>query len=270
MSGGIAAGGLGLDSSGGPNTIESLARQLQDFQQNIATFAQRLAEYKRKKGGISSAEKKDCEAQLAEFRRHESKISASYTSQREQLTKSSSMFSVSSISGSSSSGSGSKSSAGSASNAASAQTAELATRRLALSKIGNDINRVTAMLQQCDNDVSMLTVTSYSSSGGSSSGSGARSGGQQQQQQQQLQFQALQGQDVDDMILEERERDINQINKDVQLVNEMFKDMANIVQSQQPMVEEIHKTTEEAAAHAKEGLNQVNEAAAYQPTCSVM
>ncbi len=161
-----------------------------------------------------------------------------------------------------------KASVSSTTSIGAATPSELASRRLALSKIGNDINRVTNLLQQAGNDTGLMTVTSYSSS--TSVTSSSSGGVRVQQQQQVLAFQAIQGQEVDDMIMEERARDITRINQDIQIVNEMFQDMANIVQTQQPMVEQIHKTTEEASVHAKQGLEQVNQAAAYQPVCIVM
>lgn len=45
--------------------------------------------------------------------------------------------------------------------------------------------------------------------------------------------------------------------------------MANIVQSQGAMVEEIHTSAEASHDRAKAGLEQVQQAAAYQPTCAI-
>ena len=53
-----------------------------------------------------------------------------------------------------------------------------------------------------------------------------------QQQQQQLQLRPLlQGQEVDAAIMEERERDINKLNRDMVLVNEMYKYVRIVLQS---------------------------------------
>jgi hypothetical protein len=82
-------------------------------------------------------------------------------------------------------------------------------------------------------------------------------------------IQTLQGQDVDDLILEERERDIRKMNQDLQLVHEMFQDMANIVDQQGEMIEEISDMTEKSHNRAQAGLEQVKQAAAYQPSCTV-
>jgi hypothetical protein len=40
-------------------TVETLARQLQDYQQRLTAFMQRLSEHKKRRGGISAAEKKE-------------------------------------------------------------------------------------------------------------------------------------------------------------------------------------------------------------------
>lgn len=47
------------------------------------------------------------------------------------------------------------------------------------------------------------------------------------------------------------------------------RDMADIVQKQGTAVEDIGKTTTESHEKAQEGLKQVEQAAAYQPTCAV-
>lgn len=44
--------------SGEGNTIESLARNLQNYQQSLTVFAQKVAECKKRKGGINNGEKK--------------------------------------------------------------------------------------------------------------------------------------------------------------------------------------------------------------------
>ena len=81
--------------------------------------------------------------------------------------------------------------------------------------------------------------------------------------------QTLQGQDVDDLILEERERDIKKMNQDLLLVHEMFPDMANIVDQQGEMIEEIADMTQKSHDRAQAGLEQVKQAAAHQSSCIV-
>ena len=82
-------------------------------------------------------------------------------------------------------------------------------------------------------------------------------------------IQTLQGQDVDELIMEERERDIRKMNQDLQLVHEMFQDMANIVEQQGEMIEEISEMTIKSHDRAQAGLEQVKQAAAHQSSCVV-
>lgn len=265
------------------NNIEALARTLQEHQQNLNAFIQKVGEYKKKRGGIDPTEKRTCESQLNDFRSQEGRILNTYNSLKDDLTRATATLgggavpksireqkaAAAAATGNNNDGAVTPplpptSSAGPKFNMPSLPggqmtTAETATRRLALSKIGNDINRMTVQLKTVSGEVNMLTVTGYGSSGnnGNSSNNNGISSGtnggfnngsnqtnlSQQQQQQLLQFQPLQGKDVDEMIMEERERDINKINSDIILVNEMFKDMANIVQAQQPHIDEVHKST---------------------------
>ncbi len=45
------------------------------------------------------------------------------------------------------------------------------------------------------------------------------------------------------------------------------REMAEIVGKQGEQVDRVHKATESSHEQAKEGLEQVNQAANYQPTC---
>ncbi len=45
--------------------------------------------------------------------------------------------------------------------------------------------------------------------------------------------------------------------------------MADIVQKQGVMIDEIHETTEASRDKAEEGLKQVQQAAEYQPVCLI-
>ena len=80
----------------------------------------------------------------------------------------------------------------------------------------------------------------------------------------------VQGQDVDDLIAEEREREILKMNQDLKMVNEMFKDMADIVQEQGEVIQTVAETTENSNSRAKAGLKQVEQAAGYQSGCVVV
>ena len=81
--------------------------------------------------------------------------------------------------------------------------------------------------------------------------------------------QAIVGKDVDEAIMEERERDIRKMNQDLLLVNEMFRDMANIVEQQGEHIEVIAQTTEKSHARAQAGLEQVKQAANHQNSCHI-
>jgi len=98
------------------------------------------------------------------------------------------------------------------------------------------------------------------------SDSASPSSQRKQQQQQQL---MLQGEDVDMAIIEERERDIKKINHDLVMVNEMFRDMAHIVESQGGTIDKIAQDTEVSRERAEQGLAEVKQAAAYQPGCTL-
>lgn len=80
-------------------------------------------------------------------------------------------------------------------------------------------------------------------------------------------LQKLQGYEVDEAIAEERERDIIKINEDLKLVNEMFKDVAQLVEEQNPAIEQIVQATEESHERAEAGLEQVQQAARHQAGC---
>ena len=70
-------------------------------------------------------------------------------------------------------------------------------------------------------------------------------------------------------LIEERMQDIQGINQQVREVNEIFKDLAGIVQEQQADIDEIETTIETSHASAKQGLDEVQKAAEYQPKCVV-
>jgi hypothetical protein len=158
--------------------------------------------------------------------------------------------------------------------------------------------------------------------GGGGGGRGNDPAGKSSNGGPQLQQQALVGRDVDDLIMEEREQDILRLNRDVALVNEMFKyvhavvhysnttlfssaiqyiyilyiitrsltysllfcftysylyrltshacrDMAEIIDKQGEMVQEIHASTEASRDRAEVGLDEVKKAADYQPVCII-
>ncbi|CAM9136760.1 unnamed protein product [Pylaiella littoralis] len=79
----------------------------------------------------------------------------------------------------------------------------------------------------------------------------------------------MQEEAINTAIIQETEEELQQINKSLYKVNEIYRDLANIVDQQQEAVETIETNTEGAHARAQEGLNQVQKANDYQTSCVV-
>uniref|UniRef100_A0A7S3JXJ1 t-SNARE coiled-coil homology domain-containing protein n=1 Tax=Aureoumbra lagunensis TaxID=44058 RepID=A0A7S3JXJ1_9STRA len=80
---------------------------------------------------------------------------------------------------------------------------------------------------------------------------------------------AMQEEAINDAILREREEEIREINQSVHKVNEIFRDLALIVDKQQTEVDQIGDLVEKSHNHAEKGLDQVQKAAKLQPTCLI-
>lgn len=122
------------------------------------------------------------------------------------------------------------------------RTPELAQKRIALGKLGKDFDKIKVGLQSIYTESALIQVTQEGAGGGKGrSGKGGpagfgddetrgeetTSGGgrglfQKQVQEPRL-IQQMQGQEVDDAIMEERDRDIRKMNQDLHLVNEMMR-----------------------------------------------
>jgi t-SNARE complex subunit (syntaxin) len=61
-------------------------------------------------------------------------------------------------------------------------------------------------------------------------------------------------------IMREREEEIRNINRGMHQVNEIYKDLAHIVGSQQESIDAIETQMEESRANAESGLKQVEKA----------
>lgn len=61
-------------------------------------------------------------------------------------------------------------------------------------------------------------------------------------------------------IMREREEEIRKINRGMHQVNEIYKDLAHIVGSQQEQVDNIETQMEESRANAESGLSQIEKA----------
>jgi len=88
-------------------------------------------------------------------------------------------------------------------------------------------------------------------------------------QQQMLIRPVMQEHDIDQLMVEERERDILKLNQDIAIVHDMMIRMADIVGEQGEKVEQIHGATEVSHERAEAGLQQIKKAAEYQPVCTI-
>ena len=68
---------------------------------------------------------------------------------------------------------------------------------------------------------------------------------------------AMQDEDIDEALVREREAELRNINADVHKVNEIFRDLATLVDKQQDDVDKIGDLVERSHAHAEKGLDQV-------------
>ena len=67
----------------------------------------------------------------------------------------------------------------------------------------------------------------------------------------------MQDEDIDEALVREREAELRNINADVHKVNEIFRDLATLVDKQQDDVDKIGDLVERSHAHAEKGLDQV-------------
>ena len=79
----------------------------------------------------------------------------------------------------------------------------------------------------------------------------------------------LQENQLNEQLMREREAEIREINKGMHTVNEIYKDLAHIVQAQQEDVDKIETMMEEANTNAKSGLTHIEKAAAHQSQCII-
>lgn len=101
------------------------------------------------------------------------------------------------------------------------------------------------------------------------SASGLASGGGQRQGQQQQQQALLLHEELDEGLLREREEELLRINQSVVKVNEIFRDLGELVARQQEDIDAIETNVERSHAAAKQGLEQVEKAAKYQSGCVI-
>jgi hypothetical protein len=102
----------------------------------------------------------------------------------------------------------------------------VAQKRIALAKLLKDFDRVKITLSTISNECSSIKVTVSNESSGYNKTDGISDedlNGNRQHLQQLNLIQTLQGKDVDEAIMRERERDLRKINQDLAMVNEMFR-----------------------------------------------
>ena len=151
------------------------------------------------------------------------------------------------------------------------RTAESAQKRIALGKLQKDFERVRVGISQIATEVNLIKVNKdYGEPSDNNSSSLGVFKGMGDSEVIAPNVMVMQGKEVDDLIMEERERDIKKLHTDLALVNEMFRDMAQIVDKQAVMVEEIAVSADKSHERAQAGLDQVKQAAAYQPGCLLM
>jgi len=181
---------------------------------------------------------------------------------------------------------------------------EQARPKAALSKLRKDFDRVAVDLRKTIEKIKASRRAALKKNGKPTTSSSARGGALTKQQQvtsgkgdlqkphrvgqaqfgpsdapgdldvvigdQRIQLQvAMEEEAINDAILREREEEITEINQNVHKVNEIFKDLANLVDKQQTEVDQIGDLVEKSHAHAEKGLDQVQKAAKLQPTCAI-
>ncbi|EEY60920.1 Sulfate Permease (SulP) Family [Phytophthora infestans T30-4] len=70
-------------------------------------------------------------------------------------------------------------------------------------------------------------------------------------------------------LIEEREQDINKIHQSVAQVNEIFRDLASIVQDQQGAIDDIETHVHESMQQTQQGLDEVKKASDAQGYCTI-
>lgn len=142
---------------------------------------------------------------------------------------------------------------------ASADTAVLKTT---LVKLERDFERVqkqaSALTKTVDRfrEQQQLASKQQNYNDGSEGGGG---GSVYEQYQQQMQIQ-MEEDRLAEQIMREREDEIRQINRGMHQVNEIYKDLAHIVASQQDQVDAIETKMEDSRANAESGLKQIEKA----------
>ena len=127
-------------------------------------------------------------------------------------------------------------------------------------RFDNGVRQTQARVREADLRAKREAVALDGAMAASASASG---GGRQGQQQ------ALLHEDLDEGLLREREEELLRINQSVVKVNEIFRDLGELVARQQEDIDAIETNVERSHAAAKQGLEQVEKAAKYQSGCVI-
>lgn len=69
-------------------------------------------------------------------------------------------------------------------------------------------------------------------------------------------------------LLEEREEDIINISKNVNMVNTIFSNLSKLVAEQQENIDDIENSIDDSKRNTKDGVNQLEKASNYQKSCN--
>jgi uncharacterized phage infection (PIP) family protein YhgE len=225
-------------SSSFNDPIQRLSDLLQSFQKNLKIIKDKIVEYRRRRIGL--AEKSELDTNIKELKDFENRLKSQLDNELKNIE-------------------------------ALPRTAESAQKRIALGKLQKDFERVRVGISQIATEVNLIKVNKdYGEPSDNNSSSLGVFKGMGDSEVIAPNVMVMQGKEVDDLIMEERERDIKKLHTDLALVNEMFRDMAQIVDKQAVMVEEIAVSADKSHERAQAGLDQVKQAAAYQPGCLLM
>jgi hypothetical protein len=85
-----------------------------------------------------------------------------------------------------------------------------------------------------------------------------------------IQFKELENEIAhNEALIEEREKDIERIHQSVAQVNEIFRDLAAIVQEQQASIDDIETHVNDSLQQTQQGLDEVRKASEMQRTCTI-
>jgi len=128
-----------------------------------------------------------------------------------------------------------------------------------LQKLERDFERVQATAQSCSARVTRQQKQYQQRGDAAALQANNAAANTLHQEQQRFQMQ-VQEDRLHEEIMREREEEIRNINKGMHKVNEIYRDLAHIVSSQQEMIDEIETQMDDARGNAESGLTQVQKA----------